>query len=232
MARLSILLFSVVLVPGLACAEDYAGLLNEAIRRVTWHYPAAWAYTETRSGADGVEIGRYDPSAPEGLQWTLLSVDGRKPTAEELQDYAAERSGDSGFFNSDGEDNDDPAAVVSPGTLTLLEETAAHWLLGFEPRGDDEEEARFMKKMAGTVRIAKQGRHLEYLDISARKPVSPKLGVKIREFNTRFEFARAIEGGPVVPVAFRFRIKGRAFLAVSFDEMETVEFSDFESVSD
>ena len=58
------------------------------------------------------------------------------------------------------------------------------------------------------------------------------MGVKIRDFNTRFEFAEAVDGGPIVPVAFRFRIEGRAFLAVGFDEMETLEFSDFEPVSD
>ena len=87
-------------------------------------------------------------------------------------------------------------------------------------------------KMDGTVRIAKDGGHLEYLDISNQKAVRPAIGVKIRDFHTRFEFAPALAGGPVVPVAFRFRIKGRAFVAVGFDEMETVEFSDFESVSD
>ena len=114
----------------------------------------------------------------------------------------------------------------------LLEESDAHWLLGFVPTGDDEDEAKFMQKLNGTVRISKAGGHLEYLDISSRKPVSPRMGVKIRDFNTRFEFAEAVTGGPVVPVAFRFRIKGRAFLAVGFDETETLEFSDFEPVSD
>ena len=89
-----------------------------------------------------------------------------------------------------------------------------------------------MKKLKGTVRIAKPEGHLEFLDISNKKPVSPAMGVKIRDFNTRFEFTEAVEGGPVVPVAFRFRVKGRAFLAVGFDESQTVEFSDFEPVID
>jgi hypothetical protein len=130
------------------------------------------------------------------------------------------------------EDNDSPGDFVTPDSLELLEESDEHWLLGFVPSGDGDDDEKFLKKMAGTVRIAKDGGHLEYLDISSRKPVRPAVGVKIRDFNTRFEFAPALADGPIVPVAFRFRIKGRAFVAVSFDETETVEFSDFEPVSD
>ncbi len=214
-------------------AEDYAGLFDEAVGRVTWQYPDDWAFTETRHGKDTIEVGRYDPSRPDSERWELLSVDGRPPTPDEADDYREGKQGDRGFLGGDKEnDNDDdqgsPSDLVSPGSLELIEESDSHWLLGFVPTGDDEDEAKFMKKMNGTVRIAKAGRHLEFLDIRSRKPVRPAIGVKIREFNTRFEFAEAVAGGPVVPVAFRFRVKGRAFVAVGFDEMETLEFSDFE----
>jgi hypothetical protein len=47
--------------------------------------------TEQRSG-DKVErratVERYDPARPAGQRWTLVSVDGRAPTAEEAKDYA------------------------------------------------------------------------------------------------------------------------------------------------
>lgn len=47
--------------------------------------------TEQRSG-DKVEtrasVERYDPSRLTGQRWTLVSVDGRTPTAKELKDYS------------------------------------------------------------------------------------------------------------------------------------------------
>ena len=98
------------------------------------------------------------------------------------------------------------------------------------PTGDDDKEDRFLGKLRGTLRIAKEGRYLEYLDISATEPVSPALGIKIRDFNTRFEFAPVADGGPVLPVAFRTHVKGRAYLAMGFEETEAVEFSAFEHV--
>lgn len=47
--------------------------------------------TEQRSG-DEVEtrsvVERYDPARPAGQRWTLLSVDGRAPTAAELREHS------------------------------------------------------------------------------------------------------------------------------------------------
>jgi hypothetical protein len=225
-----------MLISSPALAEDYASLFESAVRKVTWEYPRNLAFTETRRGKERTEVGRYDPSRTEGERWELVSIDGRPPSAEESDDYRESRRGDRGFMSDDDddgeEDDDSPGDFVTPGSLELLEESDQHWLLGFVPNGDGDDDEKFLKKMAGTVRIAKDGGHLEYLDISSRKPVRPTVGVKIRDFNTRFEFAPALADGPIVPVAFRFRVKGRAFVAVSFDEAETVEFSDFEPVSD
>ena len=235
MHTLRILCLFIMIAPP-AYAEDYADLFETAVRKVTWKYPDNLAFTETRRGKESAEVGRYDPSRLEGERWELLSIDGRAPSPEEAAEYRESRRGDRGFMSGDDDEDDDgndsPGDFVAPGSLELLEESATHWLLGFVPTGDDEEDEKFLKKMAGTVRIAKDGGYLEFLDISSEEPVRPAVGVKIRDFNTRFEFAPALENGPVVPVAFRFRIKGRAFVAVSFDEMETVEFSDFEPVSD
>ena len=89
-----------------------------------------------------------------------------------------------------GDDDDGPGSIVGDESLELIEESDAHWLLGFVPTGDDDKEDRFLRKLRGTLRIAKDGGYLEYLDISATEPVSPAMGVKIRDFNTRFEFAR------------------------------------------
>ncbi len=38
----------------------------------------------TRSGKTTVQVDRFDPSAPAGSQWTLLSIDGRAPTGKDV----------------------------------------------------------------------------------------------------------------------------------------------------
>lgn len=226
-------LLLILLCPLALAAEDYAALFEDAVNNVTWQYPDDWAYTETRRSKNGVQVGRFDPSRPEDERWTLLAVDGRSPTAEEIETFLEDKDGERGFMSGDEEDEeeeDDVRTMVEPGSLELIEETATHWLLRFMPEADDEDEEKFLEKLNGTVRITKEGNTLDYIDISNDKPVKPAIGVKIRDFNTRFEFRQALHDGPIVPVAFRFRIKGRAFLAVGFDEMEAVEFSEFVSV--
>ena len=211
-----------------ALARDYSELFEEAVNNVSWQYPHNWAYTETRTGKDSSRVARFDPSRPEGERWNLLSIDGREPTATEIDEFLADKADYGGFMSGDNEDDkeDDVRTMVEPGSLQLLEESDSHWLLRFAPESDDEDE-EFLEEMDGTVRIAKADGRLEYIDIRSDKPVKPAVGVKIREFVTRFEFKRATGDGPVVPVAFRFLIKGRAYLAIGFEEMQSVEFSDF-----
>lgn len=236
--RTLLLVMLVTLTTTPALARDYSALFEDAVRGVTWQYPDHWAYTETRTGKDSSQVARFDPSRPDGERWALLSVDGREPTEDEINDFLEDKADDEGFTSGDDSnekksdsEEDDVRAMVEPGSLELVEESNTHWLLRFVPGTDDEDEEKFLEKMNGTVRIAKAGEQLEYIAISADKPVKPAVGVTIREFMTRFEFRRAVDDGPVVPVAFRFRVKGRAYLAIGFDEMQTIEFSDFEPLS-
>ncbi|MFQ3665346.1 MAG: hypothetical protein SNJ79_04815 [Sphingomonadaceae bacterium] len=45
--------------------------------------------TDTRGGGTKrVEVDRYDPAKPEGERWTLVSVDGKPPTADQQKAWA------------------------------------------------------------------------------------------------------------------------------------------------
>lgn len=227
--RLLLIALTFLALPAASSAADYGALLAEAIERITWEYPENLAFTETRQSGESTLVSRYDPRRDDGERWSLVSVDGREPSSDEIEEFLEKRRERRGFVL---DDDDGPGSIVSDESLELIEESDAHWLLGFVPTGDDDKEDRFLRKLRGTLRIAKDGGYLEYLDITATEPVSPAMGVKIRDFNTRFEFAPVAGDGPVLPVAFRTRVKGRAFLAMSFDESEAVEFSDFENVNE
>ncbi len=224
-------------------ADDLAELLETAVAGVSWRLPESFAYTETIAKGERTYVGRFDPSLPPDSRWTLLSVDGREPSAEETADYLDDKSAapagdaDNGDEEPDREETDEDRELVSmidPDSLVLLEESDEHWLLGFEFAGDgsDKAETKFLASLRGTARIDRVDGRLVFVDIRNEGDVKPAFGVRIREFVTRFDFGRIVTAGVVVPVAVQLRVKGRAYLAVGIDEAETRRFSDFERVID
>ena len=224
--------------PAFATEGDYSELFESAVQAVTWDLEETWAYTETTSGSDGDYAARYDPRLPEDRRWTLLSVDGRKPTGEEIAEFLqgkAEEFPDEDLDEDyDEDDGNDADSMVDPGTLELLEETDDYWLFSFVPTDfdSDDEDAELgrtmLESMSGTVKIAKDGRHLVFIDIHNTKPLRPKTGVKMKEFLTRLEFGPAIADGPIVMKSMDVVVKLSAFLVVRVNERESVRFSDFE----
>jgi hypothetical protein len=211
---------------------SYEALFEEALQSIEWNTRERWAFTETASGSDGEFVGRYDPRLPEAERWRLVSIDGRAPTEKESREYAERKRSE----NHDDEQEDDREidGMVDPGSLELVEETADYWLLRFVPTDDDGEDEmgrEVLEKMDGTVKIIKDGRYLEYLDIRSTEPIRPKVGVKMKEFLTRITFGPAIEGGPIVMKSMDVAIKLSAFLVVRVDETESVRFSEFEFVA-
>ncbi len=224
--------------PAAATDGDYSELFESAVEGVTWDFEETWAYTETASGSDGDYAARYDPRLPEDRRWTLLSVDGRKPTAEETAEFLQGKAG--GLLDEDLEedhdedDGNDADSMVDPGTLELIEETDDYWLFSFVPTdldSDDEDVEigrKMLESMSGTVKIAKDGEQLVFIDIHNTKPLRPKTGVKMKEFLTRLEFGPAIADGPIVMKSMDVVVKLSAFLVIRVNERESVRFSDFE----
>jgi hypothetical protein len=210
--------------------DSYEVLFEKALESITWHFQEDWAFTETAAGSDGKLVGRYDPRQPDGNRWTLLSIDGREPTAEESRRYTDRKRGEN---SEDGHQQDgDIDNMVDPGSLELVEETDSYWLLRFVPTddGDDDDEMgrKVLERMDGTVKIIKDGHYLEYLDIRNTKPIRPKAGVKMTKFLTRLTFGPAVEGGPIVMKSMDVVVKLSAFLVVRVNETESVQLSDFE----
>ena len=158
------------------------------------------------------------------------------PTAEEAADYEDSKNHDAGHDRNENDGDGEIDGMVDPGTLRLVEETDEFWLFAFVPTddmgGDDEDDdigRKMLEAMVGTVRIAKDGRHLEFIDIHNTKPLRPKTGVKLKKFLTRMTFGPAVDGGPVVMKSMDVAIKLSAFLVIRINETESVRFSDFEA---
>lgn len=200
-----------------AAQEDYNAIFEKAVDAVEFEFHKTWAYTETQVNSEGTWVGRFDPRRPSGERWQLLSVDGRDPTEEELEEYLKDKNHD-----DSGDDENSVNAMVEPDSVRLIENAEDYWLFGFMP--DDEE---IMGSVDATIRIDKDSGQLEYIDLRNHETIRPAIGVKISKLITRLSFGPAVEGGPIVPLATQVEVKGRAYLVVSFDEQEMLRNSDF-----
>jgi hypothetical protein len=212
----------------LASAEDYADIVNRAFAAINNDFHATWAFTEAETEDGITHVGRYDPSRPAGERWSLISVDGRKPSSEQVEDYLDDKHE---FEFS--EDDDDDIEIIDFDTLELIEETDDYWIFRFVPNGEDEEDEKareFMRQVNGTVKVVRDGHYLEYLDMYNEKPIKPAFSVKISRFVTRLTFGPAVDGGPIVPKTVDVQVKGRAALLIRFDESESTHYSDYEYV--
>ena len=227
--RRSIIL-SLLALASTSAAEDYAAIVTDAFANMDSSYRDRWAYSETTTEDGVTHVGRYDPRRRVGDRWTLTSVDGRKPTREEIDDFLADKEDDQGDERDTGDNDDDASDIVDIDSLELLNETDRYWLFGFTPNfGDDDVDARkFMGRVEGRLRVARDGRYVASLEISNEKPIRPAFSVKISRFFTRLTFGPAATGGPIVPRSMDVQVKGRAAVVIRFEEAESVRYSDYE----
>lgn len=208
---------------------DYAALLAEAVRAshaTSWR---DWAFTETEVTSEGVYVGRFDPRRSDDERWVLLSVNGREPTEDEIEEYAGDKEGELGWMDSD-DDSEDIIELVDPERLQLVEETDEHLLFRFVPDEEDLEEG-FVEHLDATLRIAREGPWLEYIDLHSTEAFRPRFGVRVRDFVTRLVFQRLTPEGAVVPRLLEVKISLRALLVISIDEHVLKRYSDYERVA-
>lgn len=213
-------------VPFAAAAEDHKALLDEAMANVEWNVEESWAFTETSLSEGELYVGRFDPRLEEDARWSLLSVDGKEPTDDQRRKYAHDRN-----EHSEDNSNDDNrvTAMLDPDTLELVEETDEHWVFTFVPAEDEE---AFLDSVDAKVRIIKDGRYIESLEMRNFQDIRPGFGTKITQLQMRFSFGPAIENGPIVPLSSNVQIIGRALLFIGFNETEVKKYSDFEYAGD
>lgn len=227
MKRLSVLISLLLL--GIAHADDYDDIVSRAFEAIDGDFHGEWAFTETSMAEGTIRVGHYDPRRPVGQHWTLVSVDDREPTDDEIDAFLDEKAKD-GERESGNERGADTR--IAPGTLGLIEEQDGYWLFSFMPAGDDDDDKGFMQHVDGTIKIAKDGHFVEYIDLRNSKPIKPAFGVKIITFLTRLTFGPAAPDGPIVPQTVDVHVKGRAYLAVRFDEKESIRYGDYSYVAD
>ena len=213
--------------PANASEPSHADIVTRAFEQVEWNPGRTWAYTQTGFEDETLIASRFDPSRAEGDRWTLLAVDNRPPTVEEIDAFLDEKQSEQAL----PEDDSDVPDMIELESLQLTAEDDNGWVFSFKPMFDGDE-ADFADKMAGELRVSKSDGALQYVDIANTRSIRPGFGVKIRRLHMRFEFAAASDTGPRVISEIRAVVKGGAYLLVSIDEQESTRFSDFVYVGD
>jgi hypothetical protein len=207
-------------------------LAEQALRSLDETSLDGWAFTETTVRNGKETVASYDPRLPEDKRWSLLSVDGRRPTGEEREEFEKRRAG-GGEQENDSEESDEQgfSAVIEADSLTPLEDSATHVVYRFKPSpGEEEDDSGMSEHLDGKLRISKNGPYVESLEMRSRKPFSPAFSVKIKEFSTVMTFAPAGENGTVLPESVSVRMVGRAMLFKKLDERVETRFSDYRFV--
>ena len=220
--RLSCLLLSAL--PLYSFAIDYSEILQRALTEFDDNYRDNWAFTEEREFGGVTTLARFDPRCSK--KWQLLSVDGESPTSEAIAQYIEEKSNEGGRGKGK---RGTPVTMVTPGSLSLMEETEDYWLFDFIPGGEGDN-GKFMAQLNGEMKINKRSGSIEFIDIRSDGTFKPRFGFKVSEFVTRMEFVQAGLKGPAVPSAMEFRIKGRALGMMKVDEMVNLHYRDYQYV--
>ncbi|MDJ0758036.1 MAG: hypothetical protein QNJ19_01500 [Woeseiaceae bacterium] len=212
-----------------AVADDQSpeDIVTEALQQVEWNPGTSWAYTQTGFEDETLIVSRFDPSEPKGNRWTLVAVDNRPPTLEEIEAFEEDKQYDQDI----PEDDSDVPDMIELKSLALASEDADSWIFSFQPVMDSAE-AEFADKLIGELKVSKASGALQYVDVHNSGPIRPAFGVKIKTMHMRFDFAPAQPNGPQVISEISAKVKGGAYLLVSFDEMESTRFSDFRYVGD
>lgn len=210
-----------------ALAKDYEDIVQKATARYDDSFVDRWSFTETRTVNEEIRVANYDPARPSGHGWKLLSINNEPPDEDAVAEFLNEKA-DREAERDENAEEDDLYEMITPGSLDLIEETPTSWRFSFQPQ-DDEDEV-FMEHVAGELTVVKGGYYLETMILRSRGPFKPQAGVKINDFVMQMKFGPAGNAGPIVPVAVRSRVSGKAFLVAKIDEDVVVEFSDYKQV--
>lgn len=175
---------------------DEISLLLTSLER-TAQDMGRWAYTESRSVRDekgkvkNEAVVRYDPSKPYAEQWTPISINGKPPTAKELEKHrkrglAAEKR-DEKRERGQTEERRTLGEVIEPGKATIVAETPTH--LSFEIPLRKMSNSPFPpEKFEVQARLRREGGALEAITVRLRESFRAKLILKVKSGDATLDF--------------------------------------------
>ena len=164
--------------------------------------PDDFAWTRTlrseQRGGDEVKvrnvIDRYDPSRPVGQRWTLVSIDGRAPTADEADDYRK------GTAQAIVPNYGRLARYLGSGAQRATEGSRTVYRAATLPKGSLQLNKNDLSAGARAEVLVAEGTkpYIERLDVMSTKPVRMMLVVKVDRLDATTRYKLMPDGRAVV----------------------------------
>lgn len=214
-------------VPVLFCllvATGFSAVPSElaaALKTFRADAPKGWSFTQTTSAQGESTAERCDATKPEFDRWSLVTKNGRPPTAEEIQKYGEMRSRRSrGGTAPNLSDQFDLDTLETLGNSAELATYRCRLKTG--EKGD--ETARYLRV---TLVVHKATATITAIELASISGFSPTFAVSIDEMRTTMTYSPPGDDVPALPQSVTTRVRGRAFWFKSLDADMIVTFSDF-----
>ncbi|MGK2857165.1 MAG: hypothetical protein ACSLFQ_08155 [Thermoanaerobaculia bacterium] len=231
----SVLLTLILSLPASAAPQPLPPLVEKALETMETSDQEGYAYRMSKVEGGATSIAQFDPTRPAGEVWSLLQKDGRKPTTKEIESFRkerAEREAKQAKQRKDdakkkGRADEDLRALIAPGSVQLVAETAERASYRFRMQSDDEDTRAMVDSIRGTLVISKAAPYVESLDLASTGEMRPVTGVKISEFHLTLTFHAPDAHGKALPATVRSVVKGRAMLVKKIDQDLSVSFTEY-----
>lgn len=194
-----------------------------------------WRYRQRITGTQQSEMLAYDASRPVGQRWSVLTINGKKPSPEKARQFEAQarQSADK-----------HPARGLATGVSSwlaashykLVNATAGQLIYRIEPRAGPHADAStraMLKHMSGRFVVDRKDHHPISLTLGNFESFSPRFGVEIKNFQLKISFKRLQAANKlVVAHEVATEAKGKVFWIKSFDARTRVVLSDFAPAAD
>jgi hypothetical protein len=227
MIRKLCLMILIAIAPASLAAD--VELAQRALERMSEIELNQWSYQRTLVSEDGTRIDHHDPRRAEPEHWQIVSIDGRSPTAEEIEEYNEGReTGDRKEAESKG--SRDIVEMLDPGSLELQSSDDIGANYTFRLRSPNGRKEKQWNRIAGQFHVFHNDGNpfVDHVRLWNTETVYPRFGLQISEFVLFMDFAEHAEA--VLPLRLEFHIGGHAWLIVRVKKSYQFHFHNFEAV--
>ncbi|MGH8128635.1 MAG: hypothetical protein ACRETC_09795, partial [Gammaproteobacteria bacterium] len=190
-----------------------------------------WRYQQKVTSDQGSETLAYDGSKPAGERWTVLTVNGKPPSAKKAKELAKKARAAHKKGKSSNNVSLSVDSWLQASHYRLIHSDGAQLVYQMEMQAGAHDSASadaMLKHLAGQFVVARDDHRPLKLTLDNFEAFSPRFGVKVTHFHLQIQFRR-LKGAaaPVVADQVNTEAKGKVFWLKSFDTKTQVTLSHF-----
>jgi hypothetical protein len=183
-----------------------------------------YSYTKTENDGETTKLIKFDATLNGDDCWTLISVNDRKPTKDELKDFYKSVSYQGGNRRTMGVNSEKMY------DLTKIFEDDTYIEYKFKMYGDDDKDEKMQQKMDNHIVINKADTNIAKITMTLTEPVSPMLSVKMEKMNIDILFTKMNDTGAYRIKQTTMEIAGKFAVFKKIDRTNVTKYFNYELV--